>query len=118
MTRMDKKKQIEELAKTICDICRQKTDCSNGQICTMAYIEAEGLYKADYRKQIGWISVDERMPEHKRWVLVWTRHIHHPVSCFYDYVWYFLGGFFSKDQVKYWMPLPEPPDTKGGGGEE
>ena len=43
MTRMDKKKQIEELAKTICDICRQKTDCSNGQICTMAYIEAEGL---------------------------------------------------------------------------
>ena len=51
MTRMDEKKQIEEMAKTICDICRPKTDCANGKICTMAYLEAEGLYKEGFRKK-------------------------------------------------------------------
>lgn len=63
-----------------------------------------------------WISVEERLPEPKKWVLVFTRHMHHPVVCFYEDVWYFLGGFFSKGQVTHWMPLPSAPEKEENNG--
>lgn len=71
------------------------------------------LRSADVAPRAEWISVEERLPEPKKWVLVFTRHMHHPVVCFYEDVWYFLGGFFSKGQVTHWMPLPEPLNMKG-----
>ena len=114
---MSKEKQIEEMAKVMCGYygtekcydCRYCCDCHIKQ-------EANRLCNAGYRKQSEgeWISVEERLPEPKKWVLVFTRHMNHPVVCFYEDVWYFLGGFFSKGQVTHWMPLPEPPDMKGG----
>lgn len=102
---MNREKQIES-----CENCLHYSACLiNGEYVPTPCRAYED--KASYRKQseAEWISVEERLPEPKKWVLVFTRHMHHPVVCFYEDVWYFLGGFFSKGQVTHWMPLPEPP---------
>jgi hypothetical protein len=62
---MDEKKQIEEMAKLACSVfdgnCR---GCSfNFYPPCPPKASAERLYAAGYRKQSGWISVDERLPE-------------------------------------------------------
>ena len=57
-----------------------------------------------------WVSVEERMPEEGRLVIVWcrsrmsTRHV--TASTFYDGKW----SRRVRD-VTHWMPLPEPPDV-------
>ena len=38
----------DALAKTICAICKEHTKCQ-GNVCRMAYVEAENLEKAGYR---------------------------------------------------------------------
>lgn len=43
-------KQIEEMAKAICEICKCDGDC-DATICSSAFVEAESLYNAGYRKQ-------------------------------------------------------------------
>ena len=110
---MSKEKQIEELAEILRKVCDATPNgkCMSKLCCAC---RAETVIEAGYRKQSEdvWISVEERVPEPKKWVLVFTRHMHHPVVCFYEDVWYFLGGFFSKGQATHWMPLPEPPDMK------
>ena len=48
------REQIEEMAKEICEICRRDGECINVKksiVCKDAYIEAEHLYNAGYRKQ-------------------------------------------------------------------
>ena len=50
---MNAEKQIEEMAKVICDCCRTDGDCSNvakSIICNAAYQEAEALKTAGYRR--------------------------------------------------------------------
>lgn len=47
---MSKEKQIEEMAKAICEVCKCDGDC-DATICSSAFVEAEHLYNAGYRKQ-------------------------------------------------------------------
>lgn len=52
---MDKKQQIEEIARTICKTCKERFEisekCKNViEPCLAAYAHAERLYNADYRK--------------------------------------------------------------------
>lgn len=61
MTDNYKKKQIEEMAKTICENCCADSPCifsSKGCLCADARSEAEHLYNVGYRKQTEgeWIS--------------------------------------------------------------
>ena len=52
---MDKKQQIEEMAETICNTCKEKMavskKCKNRvEVCIAAYAHAERLYSAGHRK--------------------------------------------------------------------
>jgi hypothetical protein len=111
---MSKEKQIEEMARVI----YENTAIS----CVETADEiAEAVYNAGYRKQSGWISVDERLPsadeirdEYGELVpfLVVEKDTTQPFRAFYDgFVW---GDGFVKLDVTHWMPLPEPPMMKGG----
>lgn len=72
---------------------------------------------AGYRKQSGWISVEERLPDCIMDCLV------HCVHSYCDYDGYsnitiriFANGEFGIDKaykVTHWMPLPEAPKMKG-----
>lgn len=72
------------------------------------YVLAEALYNACYRKQ-EWISVDERLPERFKTVLVYDTHTESVRISLYrgtDEVW-------RNGRISHWMPFPEPPKLKG-----
>lgn len=108
---MSKEKQIEEMAKDLqksehwyfndhsidFELDRKKT--------------AENLYNAGYRKQSGWISVEERLPEREGTYLVYT---YKGAIKFGDFRCYYAKNDNPQFDyyVTHWMPLPEAP--KGG----
>ena len=48
---MSKEKQIEEMAKVMCDRCKVIFDCTSTEMCSECTADAEALYNAGYRKQ-------------------------------------------------------------------
>ena len=120
----EKEKQIEEMAKIT---CRYKDTCINyKRVCSETKCEnlkyAEALYNADYRKQSGWISVDERLPTEEEYrdeygelipILVTEKDTTYPYRALYDgKTW--GDGLTAIPTITHWMPLPEPPKMKGG----
>lgn len=114
---MSKEKQIEEMAKVIDEITEP---LSARDIHKAEFSEqfAERLYNAGYRKQSGWISAenppDEYRDEYGELIpfLVCCQGTVYPFRAMYDGTnW---GDGISVLKVTHWMPLPEPPDMKGG----
>lgn len=57
-----------------------------------------------------WISVNERLPENQFIVLAYVHHSYELVRWNeYEEIWEHEFGWFNKDEVTHWMPLPEPP---------
>jgi hypothetical protein len=122
-----KEKQIEEMAKVI----KSSLDglgCGNfnftgEEISTMF---AKALYNAGYRKQ-EWISVEDRLPENYRAVLVVCESTSISGGTLRA-IGSYGGGFWSLADadgtmhltkythfvVTHWMELPEAPRMKGG----
>lgn len=109
----NEEKQIEEMAKYLTHCFMNCAPCEKCR----AYIYSEQLYNAGYRKQIGWISVDERLPsEDERRdeceelvpFLVCERGTKHPYRAFYDGTTW-GDGLMKIKGITHWMPLPEPP---------
>lgn len=111
---MDEKKQIEEMATAICDECRSHTPNCEYIICDSAIESAEAVFAAGYRKQSGWISVDERLPPKREWVICYSPN-KKSLPIFlgrmgnYSDVWQQEGGYICMTPVTHWMPLPERP---------
>ena len=93
--------------------------CYGGCECHML---AEALYNADYRKQSGWISVEERLPQVTGKYIccvkdkggnTWTV----PADWNLEMKMWFGEFGEIKNMVTHWMPLPEPPKMKGGAEE-
>ena len=106
---MDEKKQIEGMARVLCGMASGCDKCMFNRETCYEHKEAEELYNAGYRKQSGWISVEERLPQECTQVIVcdedWT-----VGEAFY----YKEGRFEWIDSeelvfVTHWMQLPEPP---------
>lgn len=60
-------------------------------------------------KKVGWISVEERLPEEDGFYLVWGPTI------YTDTKWYdqrSLAQYLWKHDVTHWMPLPKPPEVE------
>ena len=102
---MSKEKQIEEMAKVMCNPTANKGNCEKCEFkkqCSK-FDDAADLYNAGYRKQSEWISVEERLPNPKERVII----------CYND-------GFMTDDSIPFdedvthWMPFPEAPKMKGG----
>lgn len=112
---MRKEKQIDEMA----NIISSKINGANFDDVSDAVV---ALYDAGYRKQSGWISVEERLPDNCRAVLVALEGLTiggAPAMVIGSY----SGGFwmvadadgthyltkYMRYRVTHWMPLPEPP---------
>jgi hypothetical protein len=121
---MDEKKQIEEMAKDLQD-CIDYDEWAAREY-GETYVDydstAFNMVKLGYRKQSGWISVDERLPsederrdEFEELVpfLVCEKDTKHPYRAFYDGTTW-GDGLMKIKGITHWMPLPEPPVMKGG----
>lgn len=117
---MSRDKQIEEMAEITKVHCELENQCGSCHWSTCNECLAEVLYNAGYRKQ-EWISVEERLPEPNTNVLIYV---------FFHNQWQIVKGWLSYCDKKFhisnsdypsltdipvthWMPLPEPPETKG-----
>lgn len=114
---MSQEKQIEEMVKVlefVCDLQDEDSCISNCDHC-----RAEALYNAGYRKQIEgeWISVEERLPDPTKNVLVCKTFRGKPyidIGCVKDAETCCCASdeFIIKPwlhKLTHWMPLPEPP---------
>lgn len=108
---MNEEKQISEMAKDLCHLqtCEIKKNGGNCYKYCKAYIYAFRAINAGYRKQSEWISVEERLPEQHKEVLV---------VCLGNVGTDFIatnGRWYEHDHwfITHWMPLPEPPKMKG-----
>ena len=114
---MNEEKQIEEMGKIICSHVQGQHGCDNcglyeSKSCA-PFNAAREIYNADYRKQNGWTSVEERLPEREGTYLVYT---YKGAIKFGGFRCYYAEN--DKPQFDYyvthWMPLPEAPKMKGG----
>ena len=123
MITMLEQKQIEEMsedvARMLCEIYRPNCDEYQPHSCSKCYVNStpigcfvEMLYEAGYRKQSEWISVDDRLPEVRQRVLLYSHHDGVNTGYRADEI----GRFYVDKSYPYrpthWMPLPEAP--KGG----
>lgn len=77
---------------------------------------AKEAYNAGYRKQSEWISVDERLPETNKKVLVCYSNGSMDIAKYIradGLEFWFEETNFTKT-ITHWMPLPKPPKMKGG----
>lgn len=105
---MSKEKQIEEMAFELWELMPISLELSA--------TVATDLYKAGYRKQSEWISVEERLPEEDGYYLVYTKYGYIEVERYKTWDDDDLdGGYWWEFEglVTHWMPLPEAP-KKGG----
>ena len=102
---MSSDKQIEEMAKVICQNCNCGLFFDEAEKIARFVIEEQG-----YRKQ-EWISVDERLPEDGVWVLGYSAKSGRGglCNCLKSYV----REFGNYDDTTHWLPLPEFPKNKG-----
>lgn len=103
------KEQIEKIAAEIStiDYCQHLAyDKCKTKHCFEC--EAEALYNAGFSKQ-EWISVEDRMPPALGKVLVYSPILGVYMTCYTAY-----SPRFAEESVTHWMPLPEPPEMKGG----
>ena len=109
---MSKEKQIESLIHEI------RLGVMKGGIGWRTVQIAEQLYDAGYRKQSGWISAenppDDYRDDYGELIpfLVCCQGTVYPFRAMYDGTnW---GDGIGVLKVTHWMPLPEPPQMKGG----
>lgn len=70
------------------------------------------------REQSGWISVKDRLPKEKVWVLCLCRAGIREVLRWQNGQWYHDPQHaYFESFVLYWMPLPEPPEENGNEGD-
>lgn len=124
---MDEKKQIEEMTLVIARLFCNPKGCYNCNLCDaygslelscedyLSYRRmASVLYAAGYRKQSGWISVDEKLPPKREWVICYSPN-KKSLPIFlgrignYSDDWQQEGGYICMTPVTHWMPLPERP---------
>ena len=94
------KEQIEEMARDLEDHA-----CMSD---FQAEIASKMLYALGYRKQNGWISVNDRLPKEDERVLIYLESNRSYTKVDTDRM---LEGKWVRwgSDVKYWMPLPELP---------
>ena len=78
----------------------------DGDKCQTIAIE----YWNDAPRSDNWISVEERLPEEGKEVLIYVRNYHVTIGRLYN-SWMTSGGYnwHARERVTHWQPLPEPP---------
>lgn len=76
-----------------------------------------GLKSTDVVPRAEWISVEERLPDGNGVFFVSLKESGYENLVYFDVIPYADGEWRNlpdKFTVSHWMPLPEPPDMKGG----
>ena len=104
---MSREQQIEEMAEDLVS-CHAEFGHED-EIYTDYQATAKLLIEKGYRKQSGWISVDERLPNIFTKVLCYFKYKSYTVIREVTYAW--RGSWIHRDGnvITHWMPLPEPP---------
>lgn len=120
-------KSLRACGRGCCDDCvcfQRMVSCSEKNLGAAALIEQqEARIKELEAKAPRWIPVTERLPEvHQKTrksdaMLVYTRRKLFMVAVWNGIDWLAPMDFWDAwgDEIVYWMPLPEPPETDGGG---
>ena len=104
---------------TICDNCIHDYVCGKE-----GHLDEALIFCADAQPVDRWISVDERLPEDVKIVLVWyTSNTLFGLSEGYGLSWYSPSIGWRKDELNgdniaiwCWQPLPEPPTAEATKG--
>lgn len=114
---------IDDLMDRYCKECNKRRGIKNGKYriiyeigdvpcraCEVDDIKVE-LEEAPSKYQ--WISVKERLPENDKPVLItaWTDTL--MIAWYYSGLWETEDCYLDLDEVKAWMPLPEPYKERG-----
>lgn len=74
---------------------------------------AQKLISRGYRRQSGWVSVNDKLPQNNEWCLLFHDNGQIMIGWYNSIHKTFIEGCVeSPNEVTHWMPLPEPP--KGG----
>ena len=99
-------------------------DCSSGFQWTHHQAQAArdwliAAYPLDTAPDAGWVSVEERLPDATRNVLVLILDIDTPLVAYRrNGFWInYFGGAVMTANVTHWRELPAPPAAKGGSSE-
>lgn len=115
---MSKENKIDEMCYIVChtsnpnmtNVCKE---CRFDKMCDIQE-GCKALYNAGYRKQSGWISVDERLPESATHVLIYSKYKLPRVASYYrSETNHEFDGFYAeciKWEATHWMPLPDAPE--------
>lgn len=98
------------MAKPNCEKCIHKAVCDNyiKELSMAMNLKNIQATKCPYFKESGWISVEERLPEQSKKVLV-SNGEYTWVSSYLDSIGLFYEFRPFAGQPTHWMPLPEPP---------
>lgn len=102
---MSKEKQIEELSDDIYTNCPvYLLTREEAKMIARFVIGEQGYSKQE------WISVKERLPEEKQFVIVYDT----VTECVRFLLYNSGADIWTGNIISHWMPLPEAPKMKGG----
>lgn len=72
-------------------------------------------FPAEDVQAVKWISVEDKLPEDRHWVLVFDTGYATPKKAKYKEEGFFVfdGSCENSVEITHWMPLPEPPKKEG-----
>ena len=93
-----------------CDDCSYRDVCSH-ESAGRATADALALIEYLEAQQPMWISVEEALPEEWKPVNVMFDDGFRTLGSLQNMKWYVAGVLHEQYGIKYWSPLPEPPES-------
>ena len=87
----------------VCEYFENENEKNLDEVCPLCNWEKYFVPKRE------WISVDERLPEEKQFVIAYDT----VTECVRFLVYNSRADIFTGNIISHWMPLPSPPETKG-----
>ena len=124
MTKDEIVKSLRACGRNVCDDCvcfQENVSCKEKDLGAAELIEQQAARIAELEAKVPrWISVTERLPEIEQRVLVLDRHGNAMVRTLLCLAGekgpsFRPDGLVPRKHITHWMPLPEPPETDGGG---
>ena len=124
MTKDEIVKSLRACGRVCCDDCvcfQENVSCKEKDLGAAELIEQQTAKIAELEAKVPrWISVTERLPEIEQRVLVLDRHGNAMVRTLRCLTGekepsFRPDGLVPRKHITHWMPLPEPPETDGGG---
>lgn len=124
MTKDEIVKSLRACGRSCCDDCvcfKKEVPCKVNNLGAADLIDQQAAKIKELEAKVPrWIPVTERLPEIEKRVLVLDRHGNAMVRTLRCLAGekgpsFRPDGLVPRKHITHWMPLPEPPETDGGG---